>query len=90
VEDQQADRARHVPVMVSEVLAWLDPARGGTFVDCTVGLGGHTRALLDAGAQQVIGIDRDGSALALAHAALASFETRVTLVHGDYRDIVTE
>ena len=40
----------HEPVMVTEALEWLDPGRGGLFVDCTVGLGGHAQALLRGGA----------------------------------------
>jgi 16S rRNA (cytosine1402-N4)-methyltransferase len=75
----------HVPVMTAEVLANLQPQRGGLFVDCTVGLGGHTRALLEAGATRVIGLDRDPQALALAAGVLASFADRVELVHADYR-----
>jgi len=76
----------HVPVMTDEVLAALHPERGGVFVDCTVGLGGHARALLSAGATRLVGIDRDPAALALAGEALAEFGGRVELVHGDYRD----
>src|SRR5687768_3099366 len=75
----------HEPVMVAEVLEHLAPARGGTFVDCTVGYGGHTRALLDAGATRVIGFDRDPSALTDARTALTGYGTRVTLLHTDYR-----
>ena len=75
----------HEPVMVAEVLEYLAPARGGVFVDCTVGYGGHTRAMLDAGASRVIGLDRDPDALRQAGAALASEESRVELVHSDYR-----
>jgi 16S rRNA (cytosine1402-N4)-methyltransferase len=75
----------HEPVMVSEVLAHLEPARGGIFLDCTVGLGGHTRALLDGGASRVIGLDRDPAALEQARAALSGYEDRVELVHSDYR-----
>lgn len=75
----------HEPVMVAEVLAHLEPARGGTFVDCTVGLGGHSTAILDAGASRLIGFDRDPAALAHATGALARFGNRVTLVHSDYR-----
>jgi 16S rRNA (cytosine1402-N4)-methyltransferase len=75
----------HEPVLTREVLAYLAPQRGGVFVDCTVGLGGHTRALLDAGATRVIGLDRDSAALALAGAALAPWPDRVELVHSDYR-----
>ena len=76
----------HVPVMTAEVLAALQPERGGVFVDCTVGLGGHARALLSAGASRLVGIDRDPAALALAGEALAEWGGRVELVHGDYRD----
>jgi len=75
----------HEPVMVAEVLAHLEPGRGGVFVDCTVGLGGHARALLDAGATRVIGLDRDPAALAIARESLAGFEDRVELLHTDYR-----
>jgi 16S rRNA (cytosine1402-N4)-methyltransferase len=75
----------HEPVMVAEVLEHLAPARGGVFVDCTVGYGGHTRAMLDAGASRVIGLDRDPDALRQAGAALAAEESRVELVHSDYR-----
>ena len=53
----------HEPVMVAETVDLLAPSRGGLFVDCTVGLGGHTRALLEAGASRVLGLDRDPEAL---------------------------
>jgi 16S rRNA (cytosine1402-N4)-methyltransferase len=73
--------------MVPEVVELLDPARGGLFVDCTVGLGGHGHALLEAGASQLLGFDRDETALALARERLAPFGDRVALVHADYRDL---
>ena len=79
--------AAHEPVMVAEVLDVLAPSRGGLFVDCTVGLGGHSRALLEAGADRVLGLDRDPSALAIAREALAAFGERVELVHADYREL---
>jgi 16S rRNA (cytosine1402-N4)-methyltransferase len=79
--------AGHVPVLVSETLALLEPARGGLFVDCTVGLGGHSRALLEAGATRVLGLDRDVAALGLAADALKPFGDRVELVHADFRDL---
>ncbi len=78
---------QHEPVMVTEVVDVLTPSRGGLFVDCTAGLGGHTRALLEAGASQVLALDRDPAALVAARAALAPFADRVTLVHADYRDL---
>jgi len=79
--------ALHAPVLVSETLALLEPSRGGLFVDCTLGLGGHSRALLDGGADRIIGLDRDTTALELAAANLASYGERVELVHSDYRDL---
>ena len=77
----------HTPVMVAEVLEHLAPERGGVFIDCTVGLGGHARALLEAGASRVIGLDRDPSALERSRAALAAFGDQVELVHSDYREL---
>ena len=71
--------------MVAEVLDHLAPARGGIFVDCTVGYGGHARALLHAGATTLVGFDRDQAALTAAADALGSYGSRVTLLHTDYR-----
>jgi len=81
------DEPIHVPVLLSQVLGALEPQRGGLFVDCTLGLGGHTRALLEAGATRVIGLDRDRSALAVAATRLAAFGERVECVHADYRQL---
>jgi 16S rRNA (cytosine1402-N4)-methyltransferase len=75
----------HEPVMTREVLAYLAPERGGVFVDFTAGLGGHSKALLEAGATRVIGLDRDPAALALAARTLEPWRDRVDLVHSDYR-----
>src|SRR5688500_9767810 len=77
--------AVHEPVMVAEVLGHLEPSRGGLFVDCTLGLGGHTRALLEAGASRVIGIDRDPAAVAIARESLSAYGDRVAFAHSDYR-----
>jgi 16S rRNA (cytosine1402-N4)-methyltransferase len=71
--------------MVAEVLEHLDPSRGGVFVDCTVGLGGHARALLLGGASRLIGLDRDPAAVDAARNALSEFGERVEVVHSDYR-----
>jgi 16S rRNA (cytosine1402-N4)-methyltransferase len=77
----------HVPVLVDEVRTLLEPQRGGVFVDCTVGLGGHARMLLEGGATRLVGIDRDPDALAIAKGALEPWAGRVTLVHADYREL---
>jgi 16S rRNA (cytosine1402-N4)-methyltransferase len=73
--------------MVDEVMQALAPERGGLFVDCTVGLGGHARELLSRGATRLIGIDRDAAALAAARETLAPWASAVELVHADYRDL---
>jgi len=77
----------HIPVLLAESIALLRPERGGLFVDCTVGLGGHTRAILEVGATRVIGLDRDLDALAVARTALAPWSANVELVHADYRSL---
>ena len=77
----------HVPVMTTEVLQHLRPERGGLFVDCTVGLGGHARALLESGATRLIGLDRDRDALDRAGETLAPWTGQVALVHADYRSL---
>jgi 16S rRNA (cytosine1402-N4)-methyltransferase len=74
--------------MVNEVVEHLEPSRGGVFVDCTIGMAGHARAVLEAGATRVIGLDRDPDALAYAREALRAFGDRVVLVHSDYRNLV--
>lgn len=78
----------HEPVLLEEVIEWLRPEKGGTFVDCTVGLGGHARAILAASSEtRVLGIDRDSETLALARERLSIFEGRVKLVHANFADI---
>jgi 16S rRNA (cytosine1402-N4)-methyltransferase len=76
--------------MTAEVLQFLRPERGGLFVDCTVGLGGHSRALLEAGATRIIGFDRDADALAIARETLSPWRDRVELIHADYRNVDRE
>jgi 16S rRNA (cytosine1402-N4)-methyltransferase len=73
--------------MVAEVIEHLEPGRGGVFIDCTLGLGGHARALLEAGASRLIGLDRDPAAVGAARDALNGFGDRVEVVHADYRRI---
>jgi 16S rRNA (cytosine1402-N4)-methyltransferase len=75
-------------VLLAEVLEALEPRRGGLFVDCTVGMGGHSEALLDAGeGVSLLGLDRDARSLELAAARLARFGERFVPVHADFRDL---
>src|SRR5690349_15158782 len=73
--------------MVAEVLEHLEPSRGGVFVDCTVGLGGHARALLEGGATRLIGLDRDRDAIARTADGLQGYGDRIELIHADYRRV---
>jgi 16S rRNA (cytosine1402-N4)-methyltransferase len=77
----------HVPVLLEEILHWLDPRPGQTIVDGTLGGGGHTRALAERVAPngRVIALDRDPAALAAAEAVLAGLP--VTLVESNYCDL---
>src|SRR5690606_18570948 len=67
----------HVPVMVREVVGYLRPERGGLYFDGTLGGGGHSAAILEAGAgARVIGVDRDPEAVEAANRVLARFGER--------------
>jgi 16S rRNA (cytosine1402-N4)-methyltransferase len=88
----EASRA-HVPVMLDRVVALLSPALEGpdaVVVDATLGLGGHSEALLSRfGSLHLVGLDRDQQALALATQRLAPFAERATFVHAVYDEIAT-
>ena len=80
--------APHRPVLLVEAVRLLAPERGGLFVDATLGLGGHSEAILEASADaRVLGIDRDREALRLASKRLARFGSRFRAAHADFRDI---
>ncbi|HEX7088597.1 MAG TPA: 16S rRNA (cytosine(1402)-N(4))-methyltransferase RsmH [Longimicrobiales bacterium] len=83
--------AYHVPVMVREVVSYLRPERGGLYFDGTVGGGGHSEAILDAGnAARVIGVDRDPEALEAAARRLARYGERVKLKRARYADAAAQ
>ena len=75
--------ARHVPVLLAEVLDALSPAEGMTIIDGTFGAGGYSRAIIEAGAS-VVGVDRDPDAIAAGRAMEASSSGRLRLVHGPF------
>ncbi len=85
------DHRSHVPVLLDRVVALLAPAldhEGAVMVDATLGLGGHTEAVLArCELARVIGIDRDPDALALAGERLAAFGDRFTAVHAVYDEL---
>lgn len=79
----------HQPVMVAEVIEGLSVRADGVYVDGTVNGGGHAEAIarkLGAGGM-LLGVDRDASALSRARERLAGFETRVRLVHGNFKEL---
>src|SRR5437016_781610 len=83
--DEVEEEFSHLPVMAREVVELLLPVPGGMFVDCTVGGGGHSAALLDARPDvRVLGLDRDVDAVEAARSRLARFGDRARVVHGGF------
>ena len=77
--------AAHTPVLVEEVLSWLRILPTGTYIDATLGLGGHALEIvkrLTTG--RLIGLDRDAQALEIARKQLKEFEGKVTLVQANF------
>src|SRR5690349_24968477 len=80
--------APHRHVLLEETLKLLAPERGGLFVDCTVGLGGHSEAILKSSSDtRVIGMDLDPAALAYSRQRLAPFGDRFRAYQANFRDI---
>lgn len=78
---------RHLPVMVDEVVRYLVHERTRVVMDGTVGFGGHAEAILrECPGVQLLGVDRDATALEAAAARLSAYADRVTLVRGLYSD----
>lgn len=79
----------HVPVLSAECIQLLRPRPGAHFVDCTVDGGGHSVAILERTGPggQLLGIDADPAAVALARQQLAPYGDRVTLIQGNFRDL---
>ncbi|WP_420962702.1 16S rRNA (cytosine(1402)-N(4))-methyltransferase RsmH [Brucella sp. IR073] len=80
--------ARHIPVLLDEVVAALDPQPGKHIVDGTFGAGGYTRRILESGVS-VTAIDRDPTAIAAGRAMEKEFPGRLTLVQGRFSDLDT-
>ena len=74
----------HQPVLLSEVITLLNPARSGTFVDGTLGYAGHAQAIIQAGADRLIGVDQDLVALTYSRSLLGE---RATCLHGNFSQL---
>ncbi|HEY0404298.1 MAG TPA: 16S rRNA (cytosine(1402)-N(4))-methyltransferase RsmH [Pyrinomonadaceae bacterium] len=80
--------APHRPVLLQETMELLRPEGGGLFIDGTLGLGGHSEAILEASEQaRALGIDRDGEALEFARRRLARFGDRFRSVHANFLEL---
>ena len=79
----------HQPVLYHETIQALNPQRGGRYVDCTVGAGGHAYGILEASSPDglLLGLDLDPQALTLAQRRLVPFGKRVTLKRSSYTDL---
>ena len=81
----------HTPVLLREVLDYLNLKPGKTIVDATLGTAGHATAILERilPGGRLIGIDRDQASLALARERLSQFGSACALIHGNFADIDT-
>ena len=87
-ENRSRPEAEHTPVLLAESVEWLAPERGGCFVDCTVGLGGHAEAFLERSpGVRLVAIDRDEQALSRARRRLERFGEQVSWVTGRFGDL---
>jgi 16S rRNA (cytosine1402-N4)-methyltransferase len=85
---------RHIPVLLAEVLAALQPKDGGRYIDCTFGAGGYTRAILNAARCEVLALDRDPHAIRDGEAFVREYESgtggehsRLILSHAPFSEM---
>jgi len=80
---------KHLPVMVREVLDWLNLKEGHLYVDCTLGGGGHSKAILEKtkGRVCILGIDRDEEALEIAKDQLKAYKNQVIFVRDNFKNL---
>ena len=82
----------HIPVLYKEIIHALQPIQGGRYVDGTLGAGGHARGILEACAPdgQLLGLDVDPQALAIARETLAPYEHRIHLAQASYTSLTAQ
>ena len=80
----------HQPVLLAELISWLEPKAGGIYVDANLGMGGHTRAILEKSSPdgRVIGFDWDKEAIREARSNLAEFGERVIFERRNFAEVV--
>ena len=83
------DSTPHQSVLYKEIIHALQPVKGGRYVDGTLGAGGHARGIMEASAPdgQLLGLDVDPQALAIARKTLAPYEHRTHLVQASYASL---
>lgn len=92
------DQVNHIPVLLKEVIEYLDPKSGSNFIDCTLGYGGHTESILEKNGPQgrVLGIDFDAQAISQAKKRLnpapreglgKKYQDRLITVQSNYKNI---
>ena len=81
--------AHHIPVLCDKVVDFLKPKSDGVYIDGTVGLGGHSAAILETSAPsgRVIGIDLDVKGLSVAESRLHAFGKRCSLINGNFAEM---
>ena len=81
--------SHHEPVMLEEVLQYLQPRSGGVYADGTAGGGGHARAVLEASSPEgrLLALDRDAAAVGRVQQVLEPYGRRVTVVHARFREL---
>jgi len=82
-----ADNARHVPVLLTETITYLDPKPNQNFIDCTLGAGGHTIEILKKTSPdgKVLGIDLDSRAIAIAKSKVK--DNRLVAAEGNFKNL---
>lgn len=80
---------QHTPVMVPEILKFLNVSSGGRYIDCTLGEGGHTKTILEAShpGGEVLGIDADHEAIEVSKSRLESYGERFIYSNNNFKDL---